>query len=271
MTLPIGIVIPHSSLDIPPELEGRIALTPEQIFNEADAYTDLIYDFRERVLHFEVFPYARSIIDMNRPNEAHPLLRDGDGIVKRKSSYGATVFKDGQEPDEALEQHLIQTYWQSWHDQLDKIIADERVKLVLDCHSMAALGPSNFNDPAQVRPRITASNMGDAQGNPRADWYPLTASPEVTRLIGEKFGEALEDIPALAPTIPAQINEPFAGGWDIHLHRGNGQAWLMIELSRAMYIGEQTGDSPIVPPDETRIALIRERLWTAIEAIVATL
>lgn len=269
--LPIAIVIPHSSLAIPPELTHRIALTPEQIFNEADAYTDLIYDFRGRVLHWHVFPYARSIVDVNRPSETHPLIREGDGVVKRKTSYGATVFKAGAEPDDELEQHLITKYWRDWHDLLEQIAADERVKLVLDCHSMAAIGPSHYGDPAQARPCITVSNMGDSEGNPRPAAYPLTAAPGLTRLAGEKFGDALADIPALAPTIPAALNVPFAGGWDIHLHGGKVQPWLMIELSRALYIGEQTGDSAIVPPDEARITLLRERLWQAIEAIVDTL
>jgi hypothetical protein len=42
----------------------------------------------------------------------------------------------------------------------------------------------------------------------------------------------------------------------------------MIELSRGLYIGEQEANTPIVPPDESRISLLRERIWGAIEAIV---
>ncbi|MBE2221674.1 MAG: N-formylglutamate amidohydrolase, partial [Anaerolineae bacterium] len=64
--LPIAIIIPHGGLAIPPELEGRIALTPEQIFNEADAYVDDIFDYQHRVLHWMNFPYARGILDVNR-------------------------------------------------------------------------------------------------------------------------------------------------------------------------------------------------------------
>lgn len=271
--LPIAIVLPHSSLAIPAELTDSIALTADQIFNESDAYTELIYDFRERVLHWLEFPYARSIIDVNRPTGAHKLVSEGDGVIKHSTSYGASVFKPGKEPDAKLENHLIEKYWKSWHQKMAEIVADERVKLVLDCHSMAAVGPPNtsFSAPSSVRPRVSASNFGDSEGNQEIDGFPISASPELTRFAGEKFGEALADIPELAPTTPVAINLPFQGGYQILEHGHTKQPWIMIELSRAMYIGEQTGDSPIVPPDETRIALLRERIWQAIESIVETL
>ena len=50
--LPIAVVIPHAGLAVPPEVAGRVALSAAQIFNEADAYADLLYDFRGRVLHW---------------------------------------------------------------------------------------------------------------------------------------------------------------------------------------------------------------------------
>lgn len=271
--LPVAIVIPHSGLDTPPELIDRIALTEEQIFNEADVYTDLIYDFRERVAHWHTFPYARSIIDVNRPaDNSMPMIREGDGIVKRVTSYGTPVFKAGKEPDTELEQHLIDKYWKPWHETMAAISADAQVKLVLDCHSMAAIGPTRYGDPEQVRPRITTSNLGDEQGNQQEGDHPITATPELTRLIAKKFGDALADIPDLALTSkPYALNKPYSGGPIIWIHGGKNQPWLMIELSRATYIGEQTGDSPVSPPKTERIERIRENLWQAIVAIVDTL
>jgi len=270
--LPIAIVIPHSGLDTPPELVDRIALTEEQIFNEADVYTDLIYDFQDRVAYWHVFPYARSILDVNRPNHPMPQLRDGDGIVKRQTSYGAPVYKQGLEPDEALERQLIETYWQPWHDTMADISADTSIKLVLDCHSMAARGPSTYRDPSQIRPRISAGNLGDLEGNSRDDDTPIVAPPDLTRLVAQKFGQALIELPDLAPTsAPYAVNKPYPGGPIIWMHGGKIQPWLMIELSRATYIGEQTGDSPVSPPKTERINQIRDNLWQAIEEIVEML
>lgn len=268
--LPIAIVIPHASLATPPELSGRVVLTEAQIFNEADVYTDLIYNFRDRVLHWHAFDYARSIIDVNRPNTAMEAIIEGDGIIKRMTSYGATVYADGQEPDDMLEQQLIEKYWQAWHATMAAIAADKNVKLVLDCHSMAAVGPSRYNDPAKVRPRIAASNGGNREGD--SNGIALTAAPELTRLVARKFGDALADLPDFAPTAsPYAINHPFSAGPIVRMHASENQPWLMIELSRATYIGEQTGDSPVIPPNMERIAAIREALWQAIVEIVAAL
>lgn len=268
--LPIAIVIPHASLATPPELVGRVMLTEEQIFNEADVYTDLIYDFSDHVAEFHVFPYARSIIDVNRPKEYVPILKEGDGIIKRQTSYGTPVYAEGQEPDEQLEAQIIESYWQPWHDTMARISADEGIKLVLDCHSMAAIGPTKYLDPSQIRPRITAGNCGDEEGNQKDGGLPIVAPPELTRLVAEKFGEALADLPDLAPTSKSYgVNKPYSGGPIVWMHGGKTQPWLMIELSRATYInGEQTGDSSIQPPNMERITKIRDGLWSAIEEIV---
>ena len=270
--LPIAIVIPHGGLAIPPELQGHILLTEEQIFNEADVYVDAIYDFRERVLHWVSFPYARALIDVNRPAENAQHHRPGDGVVKRQTSYGAPVFAQGKEPDPEFEQKLIQQYWQPWHDQLARIASDDRVKLVLDCHSMAAIGPSTYDDPSQIRPRITASNLGDAKGNATSINPTLSASAELTRSLADELGMALATISDLAPTeAQSAVNTPFWGGVNIAMHGGKLQPWVMLELNRGLYIGAQTGDSPVVPPDTTLFATIREQIWSAIEKIAADL
>ena len=137
MKQPIAVVNPHSGLAIPPELEGRLALTERQIFNEADIFAEQIYDFTADVRYTEVFPIARAIIDVNRPDDPS-RVRPGDGIVKRQTSYGAPIYLPGAEPDLALERQLIDKYWKPWHEKLAKIAADPAVKFVLDAHTMGS-------------------------------------------------------------------------------------------------------------------------------------
>ena len=111
--LPVAIIIPHAGGRIPPEVVGRVALTDAQIFNEADAYADLLYDFRGQVQHWLCFPWARAVIDVNRLPES-AANRLGDGIVKERTSYGAPVYLPGQAPGAALTQALVARYWQPW-------------------------------------------------------------------------------------------------------------------------------------------------------------
>jgi N-formylglutamate deformylase len=268
--LPIAIIIPHGGLAVPQELNGRLVLTPEQIFNEADAYADEIFDYRDRVQHWLNFPFARAILDVNRPDDTTQHHRLGDGAVKEQTSYGAPVFREGETPDNELVNHLIATYWRPWHEKLAAIVDDPAVKLVVDCHSMAALGPSTYEDPATLRPRVSVSNLGDERGEPRQNWGHISAPPIAARFLADRLAELLADIPDLAPVgQPYAINYPYLGGWGMRLHGGYNKPWLMIELNRGLYVGGQTGDTPIVQPDHQLLACLRERIWQGIAETLA--
>lgn len=268
--LPVAILSPHGGLGIPPELVNKIALTPEQIFNEADAYVDEMYDFRDKVLYYETFPYARCIIDLNRPRNKELHHREGDGIVKRVTSYGDEVFKKGERPDERMEAFLIDKYWGAWHKKLDEIANDNRVKLIIDAHSMAGRGPSNYENPYQIRPRLMVGNMGNHEGKPTARSGFVTADPQLTSWFADELGKSLAYLEPLSESgAISAVNDPYWGGWNIRAHgRSAHQAWLMVEISRAMYIGHQSANSPIIPMDEARIKAIRCGLWQVIEKAV---
>ncbi len=269
--LPIAIILPHAGLEVPPEFEDRLAIGEHDLFNEADVYTDLIFDFQDRVTHWLRFPYARALIDVNRPNDPALLKRAGDGIIKEKTSYGKPIFKPGHEPDEAESQALVQRYWQSWHDQLASIAQDPNIKLVIDAHSMAARGPSNYDPQRNLRPKGCVSNLGDAQGQPRAPHLPTTMRADHLQYLGQEMDQQLQSIPSLCPKEepgPVILNEPYWGGWDLTAHGTTGQQpWAMIEMSRAMYVGPQEHHTPAQPPNMAQIEQLREAMWEAIASL----
>ncbi|MCO5204959.1 MAG: N-formylglutamate amidohydrolase [Anaerolineae bacterium] len=266
--LPLAILSPHGGLATPLELKERVALTPEQVFNEADAYIDDLFDFRDRVLYYETFPFGRTLIDVNRPADATLHHRKGDGVVKTVTGYGDAVYRHGMEPDAALEQALISRYWQPWHERLAQIARDDRVKLVLDCHSMAAVGPTTYDDPGALRPRVMVANLGDEQGNLHPERARLSASAEIAHFTAKTLGDSLADVPELAATGALYaLNHPFWGGWDLWLHGTGAQPWLMIELNRGLYVGAQHATAPVVPLQPALRTHMREHLWQAITAI----
>jgi N-formylglutamate amidohydrolase len=269
--LPIAIILPHAGLEVPPELEGRLAIGEDQIFNEADVYTDLIFDFRDRVTHWVRFPYARALIDVNRPDDPAMLKRVGDGVVKDVTSYGQTIFKPGQRPDFVEERELVHRYWHPWHEQLAAIASDPDIKLVIDAHSMAARGTKKYDPAQRLRPRGCVSNLGDARGYLR-NGYPRTTMPAADlQFLGQEVGRGLARIPALCPAGdpgPVILNAPYWGGWDLKAHgMESAQPWAMIEVSRAMYVGWQDERTPAQPPNMEQIEALREALWQAIEAL----
>jgi N-formylglutamate amidohydrolase len=266
--LPIAIINPHSGLAIPPELEGRIALNDAQIFNESDAYADRLYDFGDRVLYFETFPYARALLDVNRSVDGAEF-RTGDGFLKTRTSYGADVYLPHAMPVEDLRQMLIMRYWQKWHSKLTRIASDERVKLVIDAHTMAAVGPAGYGDADALRARVLVGNYGDAQGEAIPNKRPPSAKPTHARFFVQALGEQLANVSPLTDVGANQaLNVPYWGGYHLETYGGKRQPWLMVEVNRGLYIGAQEGNSPIIAPDKERIALIREGMWRAIEALV---
>ena len=271
--LPIAIVIPHAGLEVPPEVNGRLALTPAQIFNEADIYVDQIFDFRDQALHWLNFPYARAVLDMNRPHDP-ARIRPGDGIVKWQTSYGDPVYLPGQRPTEAEEQQLITRYWQVWHEQLAAVAADKHVQLVIDAHSMAAVGPTLYGDPGVLRPRVDVGNLGNARGQVAKTRGLISAPAAVARAFARTLGQNVGQLTTWTSTgAEWALNRPFWGGADLWLHgcSPHTQPWLMIEINRALYIGQQDGNTPIVPPDSERIAALRDCVWQAILSVLATL
>jgi N-formylglutamate amidohydrolase len=269
--LPIAIILPHASLAVPSELEERLALTEADIFNEADVYTDLLFDFRDRVAQWHCFPYARGIIDVNRPEDPRLLKRAGDGVVKELTSYGRAVYKPGMRPTPEEEAALIDRYWRPWHAMLEEIASDPNIKLVIDGHSMAARGPNKYDPHEKLRPRACASNLGDARGAPRPGLPGTTMAAETLTFLARAIARNFETLPALCPEAtpgPVQLNAPYAGGWDLKAHGINSQQpWAMIEVSRALYIGPQLANSPVQPPQPQQIGDLQEALWEAILAL----
>jgi N-formylglutamate deformylase len=270
--LPIAIISPHGGLAVPPALNGRIALTPSQIFNEADAYVDDLFNFQDLVLHWVTFPFARAILDMNRPADPSLHHRPGDAVVKEKTSYGSPVFLPGGEPDLDLETQLIDHYWRPWHEKLASVAADPAVKLVIDAHTMAGQGPATYDDPHALRPRVMVGNMGDLRGELLPERGKITASAQLARQFEQILVVHFSDLPPLMDTGQmSAMNIPFYGGWNLKAHGGVQQPWLMIEISRALYLGYQSDDSPIIPRDSLIIADIRMRLWQALTEVVTIL
>ena len=267
--LPVAILNAHGSLAIPPELYGRIALTPEQIFNESDAFADHLFDFGERVVTYLRFPYARAIIDVNRPDKKSLHHRPGDGVVKWQTSYGTKVYQTGMEPDETLEAQLLATYFQPWHEQLTQIARNPAIKLVLDCHTMAAVGPQTYDDPFKLRPRVMVGNLGDYNGAYHEKRGHVSATGQLTRGFAQAWGEQVEAIePLVGSGEITAVNNPFFGGWNLLGHPERVQPWLTLEYSRAMYVGHQTGESPIPPMNKTRVSQLREALFRTISLML---
>ena len=211
MKLPLIISVPHAGLTVPQEARDYCVLSPEQILADSDEGAAEIYDLESEVVMYITTDIARAVVDMNRTEDD----RGRDGIVKTHTCYNALVYR--QPVPEDVVEVLLERYYRPYHKRLSESAAD--AKFGIDCHTMAAVGPSCSKDSGCERPNICLSN---AHGTCPREWF-------------EKLVQCLE----ASFDSEISVNHPFKGGYIIRSHSSE-LPWVQVELSRAPFL--QTGE-----------------------------
>lgn len=227
--LPVLVSIPHGGTREPAELAGRIAASRADILDDSDAFTAEIYGLRRGIDVEEVVAadVARAFVDANRhPEEAGPS--HPDGAVKSETCFGAPLYGRGEGPDGLLAAEIIARHHGGYHSALRKALSNPRLRLCVDCHSMAAEAPPRSSPDGAGAPR-PAFCLSDAGGTacPRARTERLAAC------VAASFGVRRADV---------RIDDPFAGGHIVRTYGtggagGGGVPWVQIEMNRSLYLG----------------------------------
>ena len=251
--------IPHGGSRAPAELAGRIAASRAEILDDSDAFTAGIYGLRRGVDVEEVVAadVARAFVDPNRPpGEAPP--RSPDGAVKSETCFGAALYRPGAEPRGALRAALVARHHGGYHARLRAALANPRLRLCIDCHSMAAVAPPRSAPDAAGAPRpafCLSDGSAGAAGKPSC---PRPALESLASCIAGSFGVGRGGV---------RINDPFGGGYIVRTYGGAGGAggagrvpWVQIEMNRSLYLdGPQPSPAASAGPsaDPARIAALR--------------
>ncbi|MDY7108472.1 MAG: N-formylglutamate amidohydrolase [Planctomycetota bacterium] len=208
MILPLLVSVPHAGLRVPDEVASYCILTEQQIIEDGDEGAAEIYDFPDAIAQFVTTDIARAIVDMNRAEDDCRA----DGVVKTHTCWNVPVY-DPFPPDGVIGQ-LLARHYRPYHARLTECSAGG-VRLGVDCHTMAALGPPIGPGAGEERPAVCLSN-GD--GTCPAEWLESMA---------RCFEQAFERDVA--------INDPFRGGYIIRAH-ADELPWMQVELSRAPFL-----------------------------------
>ena len=207
MKLPFLVSVPHAGLHIPLEVEDICILTPEQIHEDSDSgAAEIYYDLENSVEAFISVDVARAIVDLNRAADDFRK----DGIIKTHTCYNIPVYREF--PSQKLIEQLLAVYYHPYHQKLEQLADNDRIKVGIDCHTMAAVGPPIGPDAGKVRPLVCISN---ADGTCPDAWVH-----ELANCFQKVF-----------PKEQVNINEPFKGGYIIRNHSAK-LPWVQIELSR---------------------------------------
>jgi formiminoglutamase len=277
---PILVSLPHGGLAVPPEVADRLAITATHIYNECDLWVnDLFAEVAARAQASVTAPIARVLVDVNRvPDD----MQNPDGAIKITTSYGQPIYRTPLSPAER--QHLLVKYYWPFHHALRAAMAEvgDRTRLLLDCHNMAQHGPAAYADPGAQRPFICLANFGDARGEQRLGGALITCDPALLRAAAANATEIFGDLALLEPdpTSPpvVAINQPFAGGHvlsDATPRLAERSPYpvqgIMVEVNRGLFVGRQSPDTPIAPPNVARIEQIRDRLARWVDGLVTWL
>ncbi|MBW2506443.1 MAG: N-formylglutamate amidohydrolase [Deltaproteobacteria bacterium] len=211
MKLPFLVSVPHAGLSVPQEVQDICILTPEQIYDDSDVgAAEIFFELEQSVESFVTSDVARAIVDLNRATDDFRK----DGVIKTHTCYDIPVYSEF--PSKKIIEHILTEYYHPYHQKLKKLTNSENIKVGIDCHTMAAMGPPISPDAGKNRPLVCLSN---AHGTCPDEWLL-----ELSYCFQKVF-----------PHEKVQINKPFRGGYIIRTYSYE-LPWLQIELSRTEHI-----------------------------------
>ena len=208
MKLPFLISVPHAGLSVPHEVKKLCLLTKQEIIEDGDVgAAEIYYPLKDHVRGFVTTDAARAIVDMNRAEDD----RRKDGIIKTHTCWDVPVYTIV--PSEEIIENLLEKYYRPYHKQLTA--TTQGIRLGIDCHTMAAVGPPVGPDPGKERPHVCLSN---ADGTCPQSWMNV-----VRACFSKVFNGNVS------------INSPFKGGFITRSHACE-ISWIQLELSRADFL-----------------------------------
>ena len=230
--------IPHASQDIPNNYMDQFLLRYEELYDEhlklVDRYADELFD--PSGYHSVISPVSRLLCDVERfaDDEEELMARVGMGAVYLNTTDGKPLRRllTKKERD-----HLIEEYHRknerSVELYLGEAILSNGFALILDCHTFPSLPLPCDENQAIPRPDICIGTDEDQ------------TSPQVVELVTNYFTELGYSV---------SMNTPYAGTYiprgyslrkkkaDIARSSAVKAESIMIEVNRALYMDEQTGE-----------------------------
>lgn len=250
---PVLLSIPHGGLEVPEELEGRLAVSDSDVLYDGDSFAAQIYDLGGKARHTIKARVARAFVDVNRSLRRLPPAHP-DGLLKSLTCQGKPVYANGSEPDEGLARALIARYYHPYHREIQRSVRELDLQLCLDCHTMLPAAPGMAPDRrGSERPAFCLSNVDGRTCS--AEMIELLAS-----CISESYGVGRDRV---------WLNSPFSGGHITRTYGGNPVPWIQVEMNRSLYMAEPWLDARTLQVGGGRLQELNEMFGDALDAFFA--
>ncbi len=232
--LPILISIPHSSIFVPKEICEKMLIHTHDIKNHSDLFTDEIFDLP--CTYKVKANISRLVVDVNRASDDIELESQlcVDGVVVRVTPDGKKIYSSPPKVSEIGQR--LETYHFTFHDRIEKIIKKEKIKFIIDGHSMWSQRPSSLKGSTIDRTDVCLGNRNFT-----------SCSREQTHFIKNFFEKHNYSV---------AVNDPYSGKYVLgyHCHR-KYLPGIQLEINRKIFLNEKT-----LIPKTKQIKILNEQL-----------
>jgi N-formylglutamate amidohydrolase len=231
------VEVPHSGLQVPPEVEPEIQANPLSVLRDSDIFVDQLYQPAPRHgATLVVSRVSRYVVDLNRgPDEVdvaavpkHPRARHipARGVVWRARTDGTPLLRTPLTVEQF--RRRLELYYEPYHRTLREAAAHLHKRhgqvVILAAHSMPSTGRRALTGREVRRADVVPGTRGRT-----------TADARIIDLIDLHFREA---------GLSVKHDDPYRGGWTTSTYGAprRGQHAVQIELNRALYVDEQTSE-----------------------------
>lgn len=259
--LPVLLVIPHGGCEVPDELAGYENVSATDIFFESDAGANTIFNSSAMSEQPVSTVISKLFVDPDREfSQLHP--KTSDGVIKMKTSMNRDVFKKNCYPDEIAISNILDRYYFPFHETVRSAVNRKRIKLLIECHTHAAVGPPNSIDAGMPRPLVVAASAVHSQpGKPGAAVHQMAA--ELSAIIGRLM---MKEGDTVADKFRAERHE--SSGCLMELY-GPVVPVVYLSVSRALFLNDRDFSLESLTIDQGRLMKLGKIINTGLEKFCA--
>ncbi len=219
--------IPHSSVEIPPDVRTGILLDDAELRREILAMTDLYTD--------ELFAlegaarcsneWCRLVFDPERfrDDEQEPMAAHGMGAIYVSTANGKPLRELTTHDRDAMLRRFYDPYHARLEREVTRILDRSGTCLVVDCHSFPSCALPSETDRVSARPDICIGT---------SDFHtPEALARRVEELAAARGHSTRRDWPFAGTLTPMR-----------YYRRDSRVRSIMIEVNRRLYMDEETGE-----------------------------
>ena len=186
-----------------------------------------------------------------------PPIRPGH--AQSGQFFGKPVFRNDHFPDDIAIANMIQRYWAPFHDTINKIINTGSLRLILECHTMMAVGPKMSRDPGKPRPLFMIEHLVREKEMSRE-----TCS---TGMAGGLMEQVEKSFAGEKNTITEKfvISDTPADGFIMKSYGNRGIPMLRVSLAQSLFLNDAHFSYDYLRVDDLRIQHIRKSMRESIE------